>query len=76
MDIVLKEDGSSTGFLASDVEEYADAIVNVLGMSEKERIQIAEAARKRAQRFSEQRFYEDFKDAIQPILYCHDDQAN
>lgn len=76
MDIVLEEDGSRTGFLASDVEEYADAIMNVLEMSEKERIQIAVAARKRAQRFSEQKFYEDFKDAIRPVLCSPDDQAN
>lgn len=68
MDIVLEEDGQQTGFLACSVEEYADAILKIIRMSESERLEMASAARSRAGRFSEQRFYEDFKAAIQPIL--------
>lgn len=68
MDIVLEEDGQQTGFLAQNVDEYAEAILKVLRMPETERLKIAAAARKRAGRFSEQRFYEDLKAAIQPIL--------
>ncbi|CAK7336675.1 unnamed protein product [Dovyalis caffra] len=68
MDIVLEEDGQQTGFLAQNVEGYADAILKVLSMPETERLEMAVAARKRAGRFSEQRFYEDFKAAIRPIL--------
>ncbi|KAF9668001.1 hypothetical protein SADUNF_Sadunf15G0081400 [Salix dunnii] len=68
MDIVLEEDGQQTGFLAQNVEEYADAILKVLRMPETERLKMAAAARKRAGRFSEQRFVEDFKAAIRPIL--------
>ncbi|KAJ8617411.1 hypothetical protein MRB53_013597 [Persea americana] len=68
MDIVLEEDGQMTGFLASDVEEYAEAILKILRMTEVERLEIAAAARKRASRFSEQQFCEDFKLAILPIL--------
>ncbi|KAG9446768.1 hypothetical protein H6P81_012896 [Aristolochia fimbriata] len=68
MDIVLEEDGQQTGFLASTVEDYADAIVEVLTMPEEERLKMATAARKRAERFSEQRFYEDFRAAIEPVL--------
>ncbi|XP_010275119.1 PREDICTED: GDP-Man:Man(3)GlcNAc(2)-PP-Dol alpha-1,2-mannosyltransferase [Nelumbo nucifera] len=70
MDIVLKEDGQKTGFLACSVEEFADAILKLLRMPEAERLVMAAAARKRADRFSEKRFYEDFKTAICPIL-CH-----
>ncbi|XP_059458819.1 GDP-Man:Man(3)GlcNAc(2)-PP-Dol alpha-1,2-mannosyltransferase isoform X2 [Corylus avellana] len=70
MDIVLEEDGQQTGFLARSVEEYADAILKIIRMPETERLQMAAAARRRAGRFSEQRFYEDFKAAIRPIL-CH-----
>lgn len=70
MDIVLAEDGKRTGFLAENVPEYADAILQILRMPENERLEMAAAARKRANRFSEQRFYEDFKAAISPIL-CH-----
>ncbi|KAK9284003.1 hypothetical protein L1049_012262 [Liquidambar formosana] len=68
MDIVLEEDGQQTGFLAQNVEEYADAILEVIRMPELERLKMAAAARKRAGRFSEQRFYEDFKAAVRPIL--------
>uniref|UniRef100_A0A0E0F791 GDP-Man:Man(3)GlcNAc(2)-PP-Dol alpha-1,2-mannosyltransferase n=1 Tax=Oryza meridionalis TaxID=40149 RepID=A0A0E0F791_9ORYZ len=68
MDIVLDEDGQQTGFLASKKEEYAEAIVKVLRMPEAERHEMATAARKRAQRFSEQRFHEDFTDVVRPIL--------
>lgn len=68
MDIVLNECGHRTGFLASSKEEYTEAILEVLRMPEPERLAIATAARKRAQRFSEQKFFEDFKAAVQPIL--------
>ncbi|OAY46281.1 GDP-Man:Man(3)GlcNAc(2)-PP-Dol alpha-1,2-mannosyltransferase [Manihot esculenta] len=68
MDIVLEEDGQQTGFLAQTVEEYADAILRVLRMPETERLKMAAAARKRASRFSEQRFYEDFKAAVRLVL--------
>ena len=68
MDIVLPEDGEQTGFLARTVDEYADAILSVIRMPETERLKMAAAARRRAARFSEQRFYEDFKAAISPIL--------
>ncbi|KAK2406850.1 asparagine-linked glycosylation protein [Trifolium repens] len=68
MDIVLDEDGQQTGFLACTVEEYADAIFNVIKMSETERLKMAAAARRRASRFSEQRFCDDFKAAVRPII--------
>ncbi|KAG0465537.1 hypothetical protein HPP92_019701 [Vanilla planifolia] len=68
MDIILEEDGQRTGFLASSKEEFADAILEVLRMNESERLKIAAAARRRAQRFSEKRFYECFKSAVLPIL--------
>ncbi|KAL3571238.1 hypothetical protein D5086_028487 [Populus alba] len=59
------EDGQQTGFL---LEEYADAILKVSRMPETDRLKMAAAARKRAARFSEQRFFEDFKAAIRPML--------
>lgn len=68
MDIVLEEDGQQTGFLACSVDEYADAILKIVKMPEAERLTMAKAARRRAGKFSEQRFYEDFKAAIRPIL--------
>lgn len=70
MDIVLDEDGQQTGFLAQNVEEYADAVLKIVKMPESERLMIATAARRRASRFSEQRFYDDLKAAIRPIIGC------
>ncbi|KAG4141123.1 hypothetical protein ERO13_D06G056233v2, partial [Gossypium hirsutum] len=68
MDIVLDEDGQQTGFLAQNVEEYAYAVLKIVKMPESERLKIATAARRRASRFSEQRFYDDLKAAIRPII--------
>ncbi|KAL3500303.1 hypothetical protein ACH5RR_039396 [Cinchona calisaya] len=68
LDIVLPEDGIQTGFLAQDVQEYADALVKVIEMPESERLAMAAAGRRRASRFSENRFFENFKAAIRPIL--------
>ncbi|XWS56753.1 hypothetical protein CRYUN_Cryun09bG0112400 [Craigia yunnanensis] len=70
MDIVLDEDGQQTGFLAQSVEDYADAILKIVRMPECERLKIATAARRRSNRFSEQRFFDDLKAAIRPII-CH-----
>ncbi|XP_042030912.1 GDP-Man:Man(3)GlcNAc(2)-PP-Dol alpha-1,2-mannosyltransferase-like [Salvia splendens] len=68
MDIVLPEDGKQTGFLAKTLEEYADAILRIIRMSASQRLEMAAAARKRASHFSEQRFYQDFKSAVRPIM--------
>ncbi|CAA3028127.1 GDP-Man:Man(3) c(2)-PP-Dol alpha-1,2-mannosyltransferase-like [Olea europaea subsp. europaea] len=69
MDIVLPEEGKQTGCLAQSVQEYADAIVKIITMPEPERLEMATAARRRALRFSEQRFSEDFKAAIRPVWF-------
>ncbi|KAI3914988.1 hypothetical protein MKW98_020535 [Papaver atlanticum] len=68
MDIVLEEQGQQMGFLAQNVEEYADAILQLLEMSDAKRLEMADAARRRSRRFSEERFYDDFKAAISPVL--------
>ncbi|KAH7511534.1 hypothetical protein JRO89_XSUnG0194400 [Xanthoceras sorbifolium] len=68
MDIVLEEDGQQTGFLAQNAEEYADAILKIIRMPVTERLKMAAAARRRAGRYSEQRFYEDFKAAMRPVF--------
>ncbi|CAN6814901.1 unnamed protein product [Brassica oleracea] len=46
MDIVLEEDGQRTGFLAETVEEYAEAILDIVKMKETERLKMAAYARK------------------------------
>ncbi|XP_056864608.1 GDP-Man:Man(3)GlcNAc(2)-PP-Dol alpha-1,2-mannosyltransferase-like [Raphanus sativus] len=47
-DIVLEEDGQRTGFLAETVEEYAEAILEIVKMKGTERLKMAESARERA----------------------------
>ncbi|CAD5185733.1 unnamed protein product [Musa acuminata subsp. malaccensis] len=74
MDIGLNEGGRQTGFLASNKEEYAEAILMVIKMPEAEILAIAAAARKHAQRCSEQKFFEDFQgcsSAYPMILYSY-----
>ncbi|KAG4134094.1 hypothetical protein ERO13_D08G135600v2 [Gossypium hirsutum] len=56
------------GFIAQNVEEYVDAVLKIVKMPESERLKIATATRRRATRFSEQRFYNDLKAAIRPII--------
>ncbi|KAL8119778.1 hypothetical protein AgCh_017042 [Apium graveolens] len=52
MDIISPEDGKQIGFLAQRVEEYTDAILQILRMPESERLEMADAARQRASRDS------------------------
>ncbi|KAL0282725.1 UNVERIFIED_CONTAM: GDP-Man:Man(3)GlcNAc(2)-PP-Dol alpha-1,2-mannosyltransferase [Sesamum radiatum] len=49
MDIVLPEEGKQTGFLAHNVQEYADAILRIIKMPESERLEMAAAAKKEPQ---------------------------
>ncbi|GAX84154.1 hypothetical protein CEUSTIGMA_g11577.t1 [Chlamydomonas eustigma] len=58
----------SSGYLASTVEEYADAISQVLALEEGARIQMAAAARSHADTFSTEKFMNSFMSAIGPVL--------
>lgn len=68
LDIVLNEGGCQTGFLASSASEFAEVMCHVVTMPANERMEIAQAARIRAARFSDSRFDSAFKEAISPIL--------
>ncbi|KAG2488628.1 hypothetical protein HYH03_012800 [Edaphochlamys debaryana] len=57
-----------TGFLATSVEEYAEAITRVLTMDQRERLRIAAAAQQQAGRFSTERFLADFTALVGPLL--------
>jgi hypothetical protein len=56
------------GYLCSTVEEYAAAIAEVLSMDQVYRLRVAGAARRRAVRFSEQRFKADFLAAVRRLV--------
>lgn len=74
-DIVLPEPrrdgcgpGQRTGFLCRTVEQYTDAIVEVVGMGQVERLEVAAAARRRASAFSDERFKNEFIEAVGCLL--------
>lgn len=77
-DIVLPEEGlggvgaSVTGFRCDSEGEYAAALTKVLGMGQLERLEIAAAARRRADRFSDARFAEAFVQAMAGCLPSRD----
>ena len=57
-----------TGYLCRTCEEYTDAIIEVLAMSQLERLEIADAGRRRAAQFSDERFAADFLDQMWAFL--------
>ena len=56
------------GYLCSTEDQYADAITEVLIMDQERRLRVAAAARRRATRFSDERFSADFLDALRPAV--------
>lgn len=67
-DIIETTEGSRTGFLASEPDEYARAILEVIALSIDERKQIVEAARASVDRFSEMEFEKSFLRATEPLI--------
>ncbi|KAL4458357.1 hypothetical protein ABPG75_013222 [Micractinium tetrahymenae] len=74
-DIVLPEPGprpgdpaQPTGYRCSSLAQYADAIVEVVGMGQLERMRVAAAARRRATQFSDQRFQREFLACCEDVL--------
>ena len=69
LDIVVPSQGEdAVGFLGKTKEQYAEAILKVVGMEEEERIQMAGRARRRALQFSEDEFDKAWKSALKPVL--------
>lgn len=60
MDIVIEWDNKPTGFLASDVKSYADAMETIIQLSPEERSVICHNARHSVSRFSESSFERGF----------------
>ncbi|CAG9571993.1 unnamed protein product [Danaus chrysippus] len=67
-DIVETSQASRTGFLASEADEYARAILEVIAMSNEEKKRIIEAARASVDRFSEKEFEKSFLRAVEPLM--------
>jgi alpha-1,2-mannosyltransferase len=73
-DIVVPEPGGPSGqgqrvgWLCSSQEEYAAALTEVLGMEQVARLRVAAAARRRAGRFNDARFQEEWLSCLAPVL--------
>jgi alpha-1,2-mannosyltransferase len=60
--------GQATGYLCSTLGQYADAIIEVLGMSQVDRMRVAAAARRQAAQFSDRRFQLDLMACLEDVL--------
>lgn len=67
-DIIETSEGSRTGFLASEPDEYARAILEVIALPSDEKKRIIEAARASVDRFSEKEFEKAFLRATEPLI--------
>ena len=68
LDIYIPHNGERTGFLADDVQSYADAIETIFNMSDKERLKIQINARESCKKFSVEEFEHSFLTLMEPIL--------
>lgn len=68
MDILTLYDGKPTGFLATDSTSYADAIKTIFNLTDTERTDICENARRSVTRFSESEFEQGFLRAFECLL--------
>uniref|UniRef100_A0A7S3U9P3 GDP-Man:Man(3)GlcNAc(2)-PP-Dol alpha-1,2-mannosyltransferase n=1 Tax=Picocystis salinarum TaxID=88271 RepID=A0A7S3U9P3_9CHLO len=67
-DIVVPHNGTRTGFLATTLEEYSTAMLEVISMSVSARRAMGKAARAHASTFSTDRFLASFTAALDPTL--------
>ncbi|CAH0718881.1 unnamed protein product, partial [Brenthis ino] len=67
-DIIETSEGSRNGFLASEPDEYARAILEVIALPSDEKKRIVEAARASVDRFSEMEFEKAFLRATEPLI--------
>lgn len=68
-DIIETQLSSQTGFLATDAEEYAAIIANIIEMDQDTKDIIRNAARASVDRFSGQQFESEFIRIIKPLVH-------
>lgn len=69
LDIVVEFNEQKTGFLASDVNSYSDALKTIFGLSYDEQLRIRTNARESIKKFSDSEFEEKFLHATQVFFY-------
>ncbi|XP_075995125.1 GDP-Man:Man(3)GlcNAc(2)-PP-Dol alpha-1,2-mannosyltransferase isoform X2 [Genypterus blacodes] len=68
LDIVVPFEGGQTGFLADDVDDYAEALERILDLPPDARMTIRRNARQSVARFSDREFEMSFLSAIEPLM--------
>lgn len=68
LDIVVPYEGYITGFLAENVDNYAETMAYILSLSPEKRLEIRENARRSVHRFSDQQFEETFLLSVEPLF--------
>lgn len=68
LDIVVPYEGHITGFLAENVDNYAETMAYILSLSPEKRLEIRENARRSVHRFSDQHFEETFLLSVEPLF--------
>ena len=68
LDILTHYEDKPTGYLASDVTTYAEAMNIIFHLSNSEVTEICENARKSVTRFSEEEFETGFVSVMEPFL--------
>ncbi|XP_077154246.1 GDP-Man:Man(3)GlcNAc(2)-PP-Dol alpha-1,2-mannosyltransferase [Ranitomeya variabilis] len=68
LDIVIPYEGHDTGYLADSEESYAAAMDRILSMSEDNRLQIRQSARRSVSRFSDHEFEVNFISATEMLF--------
>ena len=68
LDIVIPHNDSPTGFLAGDVQSYADAMETIFNLSEDRKMTVRENARQSVTRFSEEEFGQKFLSVLDQFI--------
>ena len=69
LDIVTPYNGKPTGYLATDVQSYCDAMETIFSLSEEKKMDIRETARQSVARFAELEFEQKFLTVMGPLLW-------
>lgn len=67
-DIVVDFNGGRTGYLAHDVESYANALKDIILLSDHEKQALRERARQSVRRFTDENFDAKFYACLQPFF--------
>ena len=68
LDIVVPHNRQRTGYLASDVDSYAESMRDILSLTSEGRMKVRLAARESVLRFSEQEFESGFLSVMEPLI--------